>query len=86
VSQRRERSEMPDLMVDIRPVPPRDRFDVIAESYNALQPGGTLAFMFEHEPNGLAFALEAVAGLGAFRVRHAALGVSAWRADVERVI
>jgi uncharacterized protein (DUF2249 family) len=73
---------MADLMVDIRPVPPMHRFDVIAESYNAVQPGGTLAFMFEHEPNGLAFALEAVAGAGAFSVRHAELGTRAWRADV----
>jgi uncharacterized protein (DUF2249 family) len=76
---------MADLMVDIRSVPPMHRFDVIAESYNALEPGGTLAFMFEHEPNGLTFALEAVAGCGAFRVRHASLGDSAWRADVEKV-
>lgn len=76
---------MADLMIDIRPVPPMNRFDVIAESYAALEPGGTLAFMFEHEPNGLAFALEAVAGSGAFRVRHAALGAAAWRADVEKV-
>jgi uncharacterized protein (DUF2249 family) len=77
---------MADLMVDIRPVPPRDRFDVIAESYLALEPGGTLAFTFEHEPNGLAFALEAVAGIGSFRVSHSEVNTRLWRAEVERVV
>jgi uncharacterized protein (DUF2249 family) len=76
---------MADLLVDIRPVPPRDRFDVIADSFRALQPGGILAFTFEHEPNGLTFALEAVAGEGAFRVRHAELAARLWRAEVEKV-
>jgi uncharacterized protein (DUF2249 family) len=77
---------MADLMVDIRPVPPRDRFDVIADSYRTLEPGGTLAFTFEHEPNGLTFALEAVAGIGSFRVSHTELGTRNWRAEVERVV
>jgi uncharacterized protein (DUF2249 family) len=76
---------MADLMVDIRPVPPRDRFDVIADSYRALEPGYKLAFTFEHEPNGLTFALEAVAGAGAFRVQHAELAARLWRAEVEKV-
>jgi uncharacterized protein (DUF2249 family) len=81
-----EQSSMAELMVDIRPVPPRDRFDVIADSYRALEPGGTLAFTFEHEPNGLTFALEAVAGIGAFRVSHAEVDDMVWRAEVERVV
>jgi uncharacterized protein (DUF2249 family) len=76
---------MTELLVDIRPVPPRDRFDVIAANFHALEPGQRLAFMFDHEPNGLAFALEAVAGHGAFRVRHAEKGVRLWQADVEKV-
>lgn len=77
---------MADLMVDIRPVPPRDRFDVIAESYRTLEPGGTLAFVFEHEPNGLTFALESVAGAGSFRISHAEVRARVWRAEVQRVV
>jgi uncharacterized protein (DUF2249 family) len=77
---------MADLKVDIRPVPPRDRFDVIVDSYLALEPGNTLAFMFEHEPNGLTFALEAVAGRGSFRVRHAEVAARMWRAEVQKII
>jgi uncharacterized protein (DUF2249 family) len=77
---------MADLKVDIRPVPPRDRFDVIADSYLALEPGSTLAFMFEHEPNGLTFALEAVAGVGAFRVSHSEIAARMWRAEVQKIV
>lgn len=76
---------MTGLTVDIRPVPPRDRFDVIVDSYRTLEPGGMLAFTFEHEPNGLAFVLEAVAGAGSFRVNHSEIHTRLWRAEVERV-
>jgi uncharacterized protein (DUF2249 family) len=76
---------MTELLVDIRPVPPRERFDVIVANFRALEPGQRLAFMFDHEPNGLTFALEAIAGAGAFRVKHMEKGLRLWRAEVEKV-
>jgi hypothetical protein len=43
-------------------------------------------YVYREEPNGLTFALEAVAGIGAFRVSHAEVDDMVWRAEVERVV
>lgn len=74
-----ERTEL-----DVRPVPPRARFDAIMGAYEALAVGGRLDLTVDHDPTCMYYTLKATRGDDAFRFEYVERGPEVWRVRVEK--
>ncbi|HSH46201.1 MAG TPA: DUF2249 domain-containing protein [Longimicrobiales bacterium] len=74
----------PAVRLDIRPVPPRDRYDRIMGEYERLQPGQTLELTVDHDPTCMYYTLKATRGDDAFAFDYLENGPSRWRVHVRK--
>lgn len=72
-------------ILDIRPVPPRDRFETIIGAYEALGTGAELELTVDHDPTCMYYTLKATRGDAAFDFRYLERGPEVWRVRVRKV-
>ncbi|HEX7117949.1 MAG TPA: DUF2249 domain-containing protein [Longimicrobiales bacterium] len=76
---------MPDRTeLDVRPIPPKDRYDAIMGAYEALPVGGTLHLTVDHDPTCMYYTLKATRGDEAFRFEYLEQGPEVWRVVVAK--
>jgi uncharacterized protein (DUF2249 family) len=68
--------------LDVRPVPPKDRYETIMGAYEALPPGGVLYLTVDHDPTCMYYTLKATQGDEAFAFRYLENGPEVWRVEV----
>ncbi len=71
--------------LDVRAVAPRDRFELIMGSYEALPVGATLALTVDHDPECMYFTLLGTRGPDAFAFEYLERGPSTWRVQVTKL-
>ncbi len=71
--------------LDVRSVPPRDRFPLIMGAYEALAPGEALALTVDHDPECMYFTLLGTRGPDAFAFDYAERGPTVWRVTVTKL-
>ncbi len=71
-------------VLDVRPVPPKHRYDTIMGAYEALLPGGVLKLVVDHDPKCMYYTLRATQGEDAFRFEYLERGPEVWRVRVEK--
>ena len=74
-----------DTILDIRPTPPKDRFDTIMSAYEALELGGTMHLIVDHDPRCMYYTLQATRGDDAFRFEYVEDGPDVWQVLVTRL-
>lgn len=72
--------------LDVRPVPPKDRYDTIIGAYEALEPGGALELAVDHDPTCMYYTLKATRGDDAFSFDYLEQGPEVWRVRVRKVL
>lgn len=70
--------------LDVRPVPPKDRYDRIMDAYEALIPGDTLDLIVDHDPTCMYYTLKATRGDDAFAFDYLERGPETWRVRVRK--
>lgn len=70
--------------LDVRPVPPKYRYDTIMDAYEALAPGAVLKLTVDHDPTCMYYTLRATRGEDAFRFEYLERGPEVWRVRVEK--
>ena len=71
-------------MLDVRPVPPKDRYDRIMAAYEALLPGESLELAVDHDPKCMYYTLRATRGDQAFSFDYLENGPMTWRVRVQK--
>lgn len=71
-------------ILDVRPVPPKDRFDMIMGAYEALPVGAVLDLTVDHDPECMYYTLKATRGDEAFDFAYVENGPEVWRVRVTR--
>ncbi len=72
-------------MLDVRGVPPKDRFSLIMGAYEALAPGEQLELTVDHDPECMYFTLLGSRGADAFSFAYGERGPEVWRVTVTKV-
>lgn len=72
--------------LDVRPVPPKNRYDTIMGAYEALPTGGVLSLVVDHDPTCMYYTLRATRGEDAFRFEYLERGPEVWRVRVEKLV
>jgi uncharacterized protein (DUF2249 family) len=70
--------------LDVRPVPPKDRYDRIMDAYEALRPGDDLELTVDHDPTCMYYTLKATRGDDAFAFEYLENGPETWRVRVSK--
>jgi uncharacterized protein (DUF2249 family) len=70
--------------LDVRPVEPKDRFDLIMSTYEGLATGGTMELVVDHDPECMYFTLKATRGDEAFDFEYLEKGPIDWRVLVTK--
>jgi len=70
--------------LDVRPVPPKDRFDLIIGTYHSLEPDQVLDLTVDHDPECMYYTLKATEGDDAFRFEYLERGPINWRVEVRK--
>lgn len=78
-------SEERRILLDVRPIPPKDRFDTIMGAYDALEPGEILVLTVDHDPECMYYTLKATQGDDAFRFQYLERGPVDWRVEVRKL-
>ncbi len=73
------------VQLDVRGVPPRDRFERIMGAYEALALGDTLALTVDHDPECMYFTLAGTRGAKAFSFEYLERGPLRWRVQVTKL-
>ncbi len=73
------------VVLDVRPVPPKDRFETIMGAYEALEPGQVLDLTVDHDPECMYYTLMATHGGEAFRFDYLLRGPVDWRVEVRKL-
>lgn len=73
-----------DVVVDVRPVEPRDRLDTIMGAYRSLKVGATLRLTLDHDPSCMYHLLDSTEPEGSFEFKKTADGPVIWKAEVTR--
>jgi uncharacterized protein (DUF2249 family) len=73
-------------ILDVRPVPPRDRYETIIGAYEALAPGGELELAVDHDPTCMYYTLKATRGDDAFDFQYLEQGPELWRVRVRKIL
>lgn len=71
--------------LDVRPVPPKDRYDRIMGAYEGLAPGEVLELTVDHDPTCMYYTLKATRGDDAFAFDYRERGPEVWRVRVRKV-
>jgi uncharacterized protein (DUF2249 family) len=74
-----------NVPLDIRPVEPKDRFERIMGSYEALACGQSLDLTVDHDPRCMYYTLRATRGDDTFRFDYLETGPETWRVLVTRL-
>ncbi|MEO8636191.1 MAG: DUF2249 domain-containing protein [Gemmatimonadales bacterium] len=72
------------VQLDVRPVEPRDRFDLIMNAYEGLTPRQTLELTVDHDPKCMYYALRATRGDAAFAFDYLENGPETWVVRVKK--
>ena len=72
-------------VLDIRPTPPKDRFDTIMSAYESLAAGGTMHLIVDHDPRCMYYTLQATRGDAAFNFEYVEEGPLVWQVLVTRL-
>lgn len=72
------------VTLDVRPVPPKDRFETIMGAYDALEPGQVLDLTVDHDPECMYYTLKATQGDEAFTFEYLEKGPIDWRVEVRK--
>ena len=70
--------------VDVRPVPPKDRYDMIMGAYEALAVGEAMQLTVDHDPQCMYYTLRATRGDSGFTFDYLEQGPETWRVIVTR--
>lgn len=73
------------IMLDVREVEPRDRFETIMSAYDALESGESLDLTVDHDPKCMYYTLRATRDEGAFDFEYLENGPEVWRVHVRRL-
>lgn len=71
--------------LDVRPVAPRDRYDRIIGTYEALEEGSEMELTLDHDPTCMYYTLKATRGDDAFSFEYLDQGPDVWRVRVRKV-
>lgn len=71
--------------LDVRPVPPKDRYDRIMDAYETLRPGDEMELTVDHDPTCMYYTLKATRGDAAFAFEYLENGPEQWRVRVRKV-
>jgi uncharacterized protein (DUF2249 family) len=74
----------PAVVLDVRPVEPKDRFERIMAAYEALGPGQVLQLTVDHDPKCMYYTLKATRGDHAFTFDYLEQGPETWRVQVTK--
>jgi len=74
-----------DTVLDIRPTPPKDRFDTIMNAYESLDIGSTMHLIVDHDPRCMYYTLQAMRGDAAFNFEYVEDGPLVWQVLVTRL-
>lgn len=72
------------VLLDVRPVEPKDRFDRIMGAYEDLGPAHSLELTVDHDPKCMYYALRATRGEDAFSFEYLEDGPETWRVRVTK--
>lgn len=72
------------VLLDIRPVEPKDRFERMMTAYEGLLEGATLDLTVDHDPKCMYYALKATRGDDAFAFEYLENGPETWRVHVRK--
>lgn len=71
--------------LDVRPVEPKDRFEQIMETYEALGSGESMQLTVDHDPLCMYYTLRATRGDESFTFEYLENGPETWRVVVTRI-
>lgn len=77
-------SEPVHTLLDVRPVEPRDRFELIMGTYESLPEGTGMELIVDHDPECMYFTLKATRGDDAFTFDYLENGPIHWRVMVRK--
>lgn len=72
--------------LDIRPVPPKDRYDRIMAAYDGLTVASALELTMDHDPTCMYYTLKATRGDDAFQFDYLEKGPVVWRVRVRKLL
>ena len=72
---------LPEVLIDVRPMPPRDRHATIFKTWEALPDGGAILLVNDHDPLPLYYQF-AVEWAGEFRWDYLESGPAVWRVRI----
>lgn len=74
----------PQIVVDVREIPPRERHPLIFQTFDGLAPGAAFVLVNDHEPRPLyyQFVFERA---DQFKWRYLEEGPELWRVEIEKV-
>lgn len=70
--------------LDVRPVEPKDRYDMIMNAYGALHVGESLRLTVDHDPLCMYYSLRATRGDDSFTFQYVERGPETWKVIVTR--
>jgi uncharacterized protein (DUF2249 family) len=73
-------------LLDVRPVPPKDRYETIIGAYESLEPGTELELAVDHDPTCMYYTLKATRGDDAFDFQYLERGPEVWRVRVRKIL
>jgi uncharacterized protein (DUF2249 family) len=77
-------TEATHIALDVRPVEPKDRFELIMGTYEALAPGTAMELIVDHDPTCMYYTLKATRGDEAFDFDYLEQGPIDWRVLVKK--
>ena len=80
---RRAAPAEPERVLDVRPIPPREKHPAIFATFDALEPGTAFVLVNDHDPVPLKYQFEAERA-GAFSWRYLEEGPTLWRVEIVR--
>ena len=72
------------MVLDVRLVEPKDRYERIMGAYERLAPGETLELTVDHDPKCMYYTLKATRGDEAFSFDYIENGPVIWRVNVQK--
>lgn len=72
------------MMLDVRPVEPKDRFERIMAAYEGLGAGQTMELTVDHDPKCMYYTLRATRGEDSFTFEYLEDGPETWRVLVRK--
>jgi uncharacterized protein (DUF2249 family) len=72
------------VVLDVRPIEPKDRFGQIMSAFEGLDPGQVLQLTVDHDPRCMYYTLKATLGDHAFTFDYLEQGPETWRVQVTK--